>query len=35
VIWGTFPFVLIMIGFAILLILVPDIALWLPRSMSG
>lgn len=35
VIWGTFPFVLIMIGFAILLILVPDIALWLPRSMAG
>jgi C4-dicarboxylate transporter, DctM subunit len=35
VIWGTLPFVLIMIGFAILLILVPDIALWLPRSMAG
>ncbi len=35
VIWGTFPFVLIMIAFAILLILVPDIALWLPRSMAG
>lgn len=35
VIWGTFPFVLIMIAFAILLILLPDIALWLPRSMSG
>ncbi len=35
VIWGTFPFVLIMIAFAILLIIWPDIALWLPRSMSG
>ncbi len=34
VIWGTFPFVLIMIAFAILLIAVPDIALWLPRSMT-
>jgi tripartite ATP-independent transporter DctM subunit len=35
VIWGTFPFVLIMIAFAILLILWPDLALFLPRSMVG
>jgi TRAP-type C4-dicarboxylate transport system permease large subunit len=35
VIWGTFPFVLIMIGFAILLIVWPDVALFLPRSMAG
>jgi C4-dicarboxylate transporter, DctM subunit len=35
VIWGTFPFTLIMIGFAVLLIFWPDIALFLPRSMVG
>jgi C4-dicarboxylate transporter, DctM subunit len=35
VIWGSLPFVLIMIAFAIMLIVWPDIALWLPRSMSG
>ena len=35
VIWGTVPFVLIMIGFAILLIVWPSIALFLPRSMVG
>ena len=35
VIWGSVPFVVIMIAFAILLIIWPDIALWLPRSMAG
>jgi tripartite ATP-independent transporter DctM subunit len=35
VIWGTFPFVLIMVAFAILLIVWPDLALYLPRSMVG
>jgi tripartite ATP-independent transporter DctM subunit len=35
VIWGTFPFVLIMIAFAVLLIVWPDLALYLPRSMVG
>lgn len=35
VIWGAFPFVLIMIAFAGLLITFPDIALILPQSMSG
>lgn len=35
VIWGSFPFVLIMIAFAGLLIAFPDIALVLPQSMSG
>jgi C4-dicarboxylate transporter, DctM subunit len=35
VIWGTFPFVIIMIAFAIMLIVWPDIALFLPRSMVG
>lgn len=35
VIWGSFPYVLIMIAFAVLLILVPEIALFLPQSTSG
>ena len=32
---GTFPYVIIMIGFTVLLILWPQVALWLPQSMSG
>jgi C4-dicarboxylate transporter, DctM subunit len=35
VIWGTFPFVLIMIAFAIMLIVWPQIALFLPQNMAG
>ncbi len=35
VIRGAFPYVLIMIGFTLLLIFWPDLALWLPQSMSG
>jgi C4-dicarboxylate transporter DctM subunit len=35
VIWGSFPFVVIMIVFAGLLILFPDIALLLPNLASG
>ncbi|MCL4676390.1 MAG: TRAP transporter large permease subunit, partial [Pararhodobacter sp.] len=35
VIWGSVPFVLIMIVFAGLLILVPDIALFLPDMAAG
>ncbi len=35
VIWGSVPFVLIMIGFAGLLILVPGIALYLPDLAAG
>ena len=33
VIWGAFPFVLLMLGFTVLLMLWPDLALWLPRQM--
>jgi tripartite ATP-independent transporter DctM subunit len=32
---GTFPFVLIMLAFTILMIAFPEIALWLPRQMTG
>jgi tripartite ATP-independent transporter DctM subunit len=35
VIKGSLPYVLIMIGFTLLLIFWPDLALWLPQSMSG
>lgn len=33
VIWGAFPFVLLMLGFTVLLMLWPDLALWLPRQL--
>jgi len=32
---GTLPFVIIMLAFTILLIAFPEIALWLPRQMTG
>lgn len=32
---GSVPFVIIMLGFMVLLALVPDIALWLPRLLMG
>jgi tripartite ATP-independent transporter DctM subunit len=35
VIWGALPFAALMIAFTGLLILVPDLALWLPRTMIG
>jgi C4-dicarboxylate transporter, DctM subunit len=35
VIWGAFPYVLLMLGFTWLLILVPELVLWLPRQMIG
>jgi len=35
VIWGALPFALLMIAFTGLLILVPELALWLPRTMIG
>jgi tripartite ATP-independent transporter DctM subunit len=33
-IWGALPFVFIMMAFTLLLILFPDIVLWLPRQMT-
>jgi tripartite ATP-independent transporter DctM subunit len=33
-IWGALPFVFIMMAFTLLLIVFPDIVLWLPRQMS-
>lgn len=35
VIWGALPYVFIMLGFTFLIMLWPDIVLWLPRTMSG
>ena len=35
VVYGAFPYALIMIAFTILLIFAPDIVLWLPRNMAG
>jgi C4-dicarboxylate transporter, DctM subunit len=35
VMWGAFPFVIILLLFTFLLIAFPDIALWLPRNMMG
>lgn len=35
VVTGSIPYVFIMIGFTLLLILWPEMALWLPQSMSG
>ncbi|UEM21993.1 TRAP transporter large permease [Skermanella mucosa] len=35
VLWGSVPFVLIMMGFMVLLCFVPGIALWLPNQMFG
>jgi tripartite ATP-independent transporter DctM subunit len=35
VIWGALPFAILMIAFTGLLILAPDLALWLPRTMIG
>jgi tripartite ATP-independent transporter DctM subunit len=35
VMWGTLPFVAIMLGFIVLLALVPGIATWLPNTLMG
>lgn len=35
VIWGALPYALLMIAFTGLLILAPELALWLPRTMIG
>jgi TRAP-type C4-dicarboxylate transport system permease large subunit len=35
VVRGTFPYVLLMLGFTVLLISFPDIVLWLPKTMVG
>jgi TRAP-type C4-dicarboxylate transport system permease large subunit len=35
VVQGSIPYVFIMIGFTMLLIAWPSLALWLPRSMMG
>ena len=35
VVRGSFPFVLIMLAFVLVLIAVPGLATWLPRSMYG
>jgi C4-dicarboxylate transporter, DctM subunit len=32
---GTLPYVFLMIGFTVLLIIWPDIATWLPTTMSA
>ena len=34
-IWGALPFALLMLAFTIVLIAVPELALWLPRTMIG
>ena len=34
-IWGALPFALLMFAFTIVLIAVPELALWLPRTMIG
>lgn len=35
IMWGTLPFILIMIAAIVLLALFPDIALWLPNNVKG
>lgn len=35
VMWGVVPYVLILLGFTLLLILLPELVLWLPRTMLG
>jgi C4-dicarboxylate transporter, DctM subunit len=35
VIWGALPFALLMLGFTVLLIFVPELATWLPTKMKG
>jgi TRAP-type C4-dicarboxylate transport system permease large subunit len=35
VIWGALPFVFAMLGLVAMLMIWPDIALWLPRMVMG
>jgi tripartite ATP-independent transporter DctM subunit len=35
ILWGSLPFVLLMIGFMVLLCLVPELATWLPDALMG
>lgn len=35
VIWGSFPYVIVMIAFTILLMFFPDIVMWLPDRLAG
>lgn len=35
VIWGSFPYVIVMIAFTVLLMFFPDIVMWLPDRLAG